>query len=97
MAALSFTVCRKTCLTSETILLCNCHSAHPFLPKNRSCFSSILHFLASKPLHNFQDQRYCCVKERQSLPVVNHYLIVFNTYAVFMDWKNGADVEKIGR
>jgi hypothetical protein len=56
-----------------------------------------LHFLASKPLHNFQDQRYCCVKERQSLPVVNHYLIVFNTYAVFMDWKIGADVEKIRR
>jgi len=30
-------------------------------------------------------------KERQSLPVVNHYLIVFNAYAVFLDWKNGAE------
>jgi hypothetical protein len=30
------------------------------------------------------------VKERQNLPVVNHYLIVFNAYAVFIDWKNGA-------
>ena len=28
------------------------------------------------------------IKERQSLPVVNHYLIVFNRYAVFLDWKN---------
>lgn len=34
-------------------------------------------------------------KERQSLPVVNHNLIVFNTYAVFLDWKNGAELEKM--
>ena len=31
------------------------------------------------------------IKERQSLPVVNHYLIVFNAYAVFLDLKNGAE------
>jgi len=28
------------------------------------------------------------IKERQSLPVVNYYLIVFNAYVVFLDWKN---------
>jgi len=31
------------------------------------------------------------IKKRQSLPVVNHYLIVFNRYSVFLDWKNGAE------
>jgi hypothetical protein len=30
-------------------------------------------------------------KERQSLPVVNHYLIVFNAYTVFLYWKNGSE------
>jgi hypothetical protein len=27
------------------------------------------------------------IKERQSLPVINHYNIVFNTYSVFINWK----------
>jgi hypothetical protein len=27
------------------------------------------------------------IKERQSLPVINHYHIVFNTYSVFINWK----------
>ena len=31
------------------------------------------------------------IKERQSLPIVNRYLIVFYVYAAFLDWKNGAE------
>jgi len=30
------------------------------------------------------------IKERQSLLAVNHYLIIFNANAVFLDWKDGA-------
>ena len=47
-----------------------------FLPSNFSGFSSILQFPASKLLHNFQDQRYGCVKEHKNLPVANRYFIV---------------------
>jgi retron-type reverse transcriptase len=28
------------------------------------------------------------IKKRQSLPVAHHYLIVFNTQAVFINWKS---------
>jgi len=28
------------------------------------------------------------IKERQSFTVVNPYPLVFNTYSVFLDWKN---------
>ena len=38
--------------------------------------------------------QFCTAKERQSLPVVNHYLIVFNACTVFLDWKNGAEYLK---
>jgi len=31
------------------------------------------------------------IKERQSLPVFNRYLIVFYVFASFLDWKNGAE------
>jgi hypothetical protein len=31
------------------------------------------------------------IKERQSLPVLNRYLIVFYVYTAFLDWKNGAE------
>jgi hypothetical protein len=34
------------------------------------------------------------IKERQSLPVANHYLIVFNAYTVFLDWKITLDSGK---
>jgi hypothetical protein len=30
------------------------------------------------------------IKERQSLPIATYYLIVFNVYAVFLDWENSA-------
>jgi hypothetical protein len=47
-----------------------------FLPGNFFGFSSILQFSATKLLHNFQDQRYRCVKEHQNLPVASRYFIV---------------------
>ena len=34
------------------------------------------------------------IKERQCLPVVNRYLIVFNAYAVFLDWKTALNSGK---
>jgi hypothetical protein len=30
-------------------------------------------------------------EKRQSLPIVNRYLIVFNAYVIFLDWKNGTE------
>jgi len=38
-----------------------------------------------KALKIFQ---FFTMKERQSLSVVNNYLIVFNEYVAFLDWKN---------
>ena len=34
------------------------------------------------------------IKERQSLPVVNRYIIAFKAYAVFLDWKTALNSGK---